>query len=38
MGSTTTASLRMGEADLPSQFYVALHCICEAKWELLKEG
>lgn len=31
-------SMRMGEANLPSQSYVALHCICEAKWERLKEG
>lgn len=31
-------SMRMGEADSPSQSCAALHCICEAKWERLKEG
>lgn len=37
-GAQLCLSMRMGEADLPSQSYVALHCICEAKWERLKEG
>lgn len=38
VGSTAMAKMRMGQVDLRSQFCVVLRCICEAKWELLKEG